>query len=707
MDDNQGVYEFDEFRLFASQQLLLRRGERVSLRPKTYLLLLYLAKHPGQLFEKKQLLDKIWSDAIVEEGNLNRTVSELRKLLGDSSGESRYIETIPRVGYRFIGDVTFSEGENQNGIKEKHNSFEPKLNELIEKTPTRNFLKFAAFALISVSLIVIFAAAIWNYSKNQSLAKGLDNERQLTFETTDETSPSWLNKDKILYRVQEKGKKSILFETNAEGTNAQSTKLRVSPDGTKSLITDESDPKYSFIANADGSNQRRIPIPFGNNDWSRVSSELVVQIEPLGKRDAMDIGIIHLETLEFTNITNSTTFEADPSFSPDGQKILFTSTRDGNADIYVMKRDGSSIERLTNNPAWESFATFSPDMTQISFNSDRENEKNNVYIMNLDGSGKTVSLPAGNYSNFVGTGVWSPDGTKIAYSSDRNGNEDIFIINAEIEKPALVAIDAKADISQLLQSRDGTFGVYVAQLEKDQFEIRKYYFQTKTSSVIQKLQNDTGISLSSDGNSIAFQGKVDTNTEIVVSNIDGSNKRTLTNNPAIDANPVFSPDGSQIAFVTNRGDNRGLFDLYQMNADGSNQRPIAANNGGTNFSPAWSSDGKEIYFANDKEDGRNGNFEIFKTALNSVSLLTRITNRPQSADESPAVSPDGKRIAFQSTQKGNSEIYTMNSDGSGLLRITRNLADDKNPKWSADGSRLFFSSNRNGKYQIFEISVAR
>ncbi len=705
MDDNQRVYEFGEFSLLPTQQLLMRGDERVSLRPKTYLLLLFFVKHPNQLFEKKQIIDEIWSDAAVEEGNLNRTVSELRKHLGDSSGESRFIETVPRVGYRFIADVVFSEPENQLLDDEKHTTIEPKVSPTIEKTSNRTFAKLAATAIISLVFVGILAGGIWSYSKNAKLTSNVNSELQLTSGAGEKTNPRWLNDGKILYSVQEKGKQLSFIMINSDGTDAKPINWRLSPDGSKAIISHESNPKYSFIANADGSNQRRLPVPFGNNDWSRVSNELVVQIEPAGKRDAMDIGIINLDTLEFTNITNSPTFDADPSFSPDGRKILFTSTRDGNAEIYVMNRDGSNLERLTNNPAWDSFATFSPDMTQISFNSDRENERNNVYILNMDGSGKTVSLPAGDYSNFVGTDVWSPDGTKIAYSSDRNGNEDIFVINAEFEKPSLLLSDSKAEITQLIQSPDRRFGIFLAQLGKDDFEIRKYDFETKSSSSIYKLKDDTGISLSPDGNSFAFQEKIGGNTEIVVSNLDGSNRRNLSNNLATDANPTFSPDSSKIAFVTNRGDNRGLFDIYEMNSDGSNQQPITSSNGGTSISPTWSPDGKEIFFTNDKEDGRNGNFEIFKTIVQTGSPLTRITNRPKAVDESPSVSPDGKRIAFQSTQKGNSEIYVMNTDGSGLLRITRNLADDKNPKWSADGTTLFFASNRNGRYQIFELPI--
>ena len=73
-------------------------------------------------------------------------------------------------------------------------------------------------------------------------------------------------------------------------------------------------------------------------------------------------------------------------------------------------------------------------------------------------------------------------------------------------------------------------------------------------------------------------------------------------------------------------------------------------------------------------------------------------------DAQPAVSPDGKRIAFTASSDGNAEIYVMNSDGSGLLRLTRNSADDRSPAWSPDGKKLFFLSNRTGRSAIYETA---
>jgi len=99
------IYEFGDFRLETAEQLLLRRGEPIPLTPKTFDTLLVLVQSSGHLVEKDELMKRVWADAFVEEANLARNVWALRKTLEDDIGEHRYIETVPKRGYRFIAPV--------------------------------------------------------------------------------------------------------------------------------------------------------------------------------------------------------------------------------------------------------------------------------------------------------------------------------------------------------------------------------------------------------------------------------------------------------------------------------------------------------------------------------------------------------------------------------------------------------------------------
>ncbi|MFN7930650.1 MAG: tetratricopeptide repeat protein [Blastocatellia bacterium] len=100
------LYEFDNFRLNVTERLLQHRGEDVSLPPKAFDLLLALVARHGQVVTKEELLNEIWPDSFVEETNLKVYVSTLRKVLSEGAEGTKFIETLPRRGYRFIGDIT-------------------------------------------------------------------------------------------------------------------------------------------------------------------------------------------------------------------------------------------------------------------------------------------------------------------------------------------------------------------------------------------------------------------------------------------------------------------------------------------------------------------------------------------------------------------------------------------------------------------------
>ena len=99
------IYEFGPFRLDVGRHLLLRDGKPVPLKPRVFDLLLYLVENTDRLLMKEHLLGELWPDSFVEEGSLTVSIFELRKALGDGESGCRYIETVPRRGYRFVGPI--------------------------------------------------------------------------------------------------------------------------------------------------------------------------------------------------------------------------------------------------------------------------------------------------------------------------------------------------------------------------------------------------------------------------------------------------------------------------------------------------------------------------------------------------------------------------------------------------------------------------
>ena len=185
--------------------------------------------------------------------------------------------------------------------------------------------------------------------------------------------------------------------------------------------------------------------------------------------------------------------------------------------------------------------------------------------------------------------------------------------------------------------------------------------------------------------------------EIYVMDADGSNPSNLTNNSAFDYGPAWSPNGSKIAFVSDDGN----LEIYMMSLDGTNRTRLTNNTPIADFNPTWSPDGSKIAFAS--REGPNAAIYVMNA---DGSNRTRLTNNPTS-DSGPAWSPDSSKIAFESYSggNGNTEIYVMNADGSNQVRLTTDPATDNCPTWSPDGAKIAFNSARDSNYEIYVMNA--
>jgi TolB protein len=192
--------------------------------------------------------------------------------------------------------------------------------------------------------------------------------------------------------------------------------------------------------------------------------------------------------------------------------------------------------------------------------------------------------------------------------------------------------------------------------------------------------------------------------DIWVMDADGSNPRNLTNYEGAEwmgEGPAWSPDGQYIAFSSNRAGRIAgqayATDIFVMNADGSDPRNLT-DSAAYDTAPAWSPDGSHIAFQSD----RDANWpEIYVMAADG-SKPRNLTNH-EGYDGNPAWSPDGSTIAFDRDQDGNREIYLMAADGSNVRRLTDREGMDGLPTWSPDGRYIAFQSDRGGESQ--EICV--
>jgi len=247
---------------------------------------------------------------------------------------------------------------------------------------------------------------------------------------------------------------------------------------------------------------------------------------------------------------------------PEGGMIAFISDRDGNYEIYTMWADGTHQRNISNSSSFDWTPTWSPDCSKIAFYSNRSGVTQ-IYTMNSDGT-DTVNISDNEYNDSYP--AWSPNGDKIAYSTTRTGNYEVYVMNTDGSDVLNLTNNASndwcaswsPDASRLTfhSYRDGNYEIYKMNADGG----------TQTRLTIQGL-DDAYPAWSPTGPRITFTSWRTSNAEVYVMNDDGTSQINITNLASQELRSQWSPDGTKIIFETNRD---GNYEIYIMNADGTN-----------------------------------------------------------------------------------------------------------------------------------------
>ncbi len=283
-----------------------------------------------------------------------------------------------------------------------------------------------------------------------------------------------------------------------------------------------------------------------------------------------------------------------PTPTPRPQWIAFETERGANGDyeIAVMAPDGTRQTVVVNSWADDVAPAWAPGGRQIAFLTFRDTEKGkwgkgdgSIYVVGFDPATGQKTEPAHRVTDDGGNDdwpAWSPDGKRIVFQSDRSGNEDIWIINADATGLVQLTHNPKAD-RHPNWSPDG----------------KKIAFSSNRSGNEEVWVIDVAAALASSDDSMAVN---------------------LTQSPGRDRYPFWSPDGKQLTFNTHRDDD---YEIYVMNADGSQQRNLSQSPQSTEGLADWSPDGKRVVFYSN----RTGNKEVYIMDLATLAW-TNISNHP-------------------------------------------------------------------------------
>ncbi|MBI2963639.1 MAG: TolB family protein [Deltaproteobacteria bacterium] len=205
---------------------------------------------------------------------------------------------------------------------------------------------------------------------------------------------------------------------------------------------------------------------------------------------------------------------------------------------------------------------------------------------------------------------------------------------------------------------------------------------------------------SPDGSRIAFVSEANGSRDVWLMDADGKNPLPLTDDPGLEDHPCWSPDGSRLAYVALPKDG-GNFDLWIMNADGSGKRKVTFTAANEVF-PAWHPQGHRIALASDV----NGNFDLYTVSLPDEKLAPLVTG--PSNDTRPAWSPDGTKIAFTrwpgEGRSRDATLWIANADGSVPTEIAV-AAPAAHPSWASDGRTLAFQRASEGDWNLWSARL--
>ncbi|HEV2801208.1 MAG TPA: DUF4214 domain-containing protein [Pyrinomonadaceae bacterium] len=397
-----------------------------------------------------------------------------------------------------------------------------------------------------------------------------------------------------------------------------------------------------------------------------------------------DIWVANPDGSKLTNLTpTKNTSEGSPDWSPDGAKIAFyrSSSADAEGGIYVMNPDGSNQTRVPiANPVYS--AVWSPDGTRFAYTAER-NGTRDIYIANVDGSGEKNLTDGGGASP-----TWSPDGERIAYVA----GSSLCVMNADgSNQREIVSGNAVRGINGPKWSPDGSLIMFEGGLFQNPPTNRSYLVSPDGSNLRRANGAYFDLAWSPDGTKIAYRTDDELRADIGVANFDGtpSSIKFGTGPEIIDSQPAWQPllaGEGKIVFTNERDGNP---EIYVMDADGGNQKNLT-NNPAKDATPVWSPDRKQIAFTSDRS-GRS-NIYVMDADGGNVRAVTNLDNTMSDYRVyDPAWSPDGTRLVFVGSFMGElSNLVVVNTDGSQLRTISEGSSEVADPEWSPDGTRIAY-----------------
>jgi DNA-binding winged helix-turn-helix (wHTH) protein/Tol biopolymer transport system component len=658
----EGQFFFDQFEVDSGRRVLLKNGEIIALNPKAFDLLLALLTNQGETISKNELLDAVWEGSFVEEKNLAVQIVALRKALGESKGENRFIVTVPGKGYKFAAPINSSNGNDL--VIETQKIERITIEEVFEGKSKKEKGKIwgenrVYFYLLPFAFLLTLAVGFYGW-KNLGRTNNLPlSVKRLT--TNGKVQTAALSPDGKLFAfvTNDLGQNDLWIGHTGGGNNIQ---LRPPSEAVYDQLTFSPDSNQLYFSMRDERNPAtslyKIPASGG-------VSEKIAE-----------------------NISNF-------SLSPDGKQIAYgKGSGDGRILLMVAEANKANEREILSMPQTQSFiygsVSWSPDGKRIAFSCKRDGE---MFLQDLclaeTANGKTEKIMLPPYRSILKT-AWlkSNDGVIVTAIPESNNSSVVNyqILHVEIPGGNIRAITNdlntyNSDIS-VADDAKSLLTIEHRQLNNIWVAPSNNFSQAKqiTFGSFGKYDGLWGLDWTPDGRIIYNNSNAE--TQIISSmNADGSGQKDLTSPGFMDSALTVSDDGRYVVFHSIRG-GKNDSNIWRMDIDGGNLKQLTFDK--KNFVPAVSSDNRYVYYKSwDKNIG-----ELRRVPIDGGELEILTDKETTWA----TFSPDGKLFAaLYRTDKRRLAIFSAETNQ--LIKqfdLPKTAVIDMRPRWTPDNSAIIY-----------------
>jgi DNA-binding winged helix-turn-helix (wHTH) protein/WD40 repeat protein len=619
---SSNVVRFGAFEVNLRAGELRRHGIRIKLQPQPYQILVMLLEKPGEVVSREEIRIRLWSNnTFVDfEHGVNTAVKKLRQVLGDTADDPHYVETLPRVGYRFMVPVSRQAEPSDLAGSAPTDEVTPTEHEVVALHVQRGtpWLKWT-IGVVALAFAGIASFAFLAPDSEPKLVRFVETPLS---DHADPWAPLITDGARV-YFLERQGDHENVVQTSTVGGE---TRIVQTP-FPSTRILDISYDRSEFLIGDFG--ERRYGMPL----W----------IWPVQGGSPIRVGDLKVN---------------DAVWHPNGQQIVYVT----GSEIRIVRRDGTDNRPFIHTSGLPHYLRWSPDASTLSFTvDDFQADSHSLWEASADGSNAHLQFPTWGQPHGECCGEWTPDGKYFLFASlHEDGISNLWVVKERRSwfrrgrsKPVRLTPMANP-IWGPLPVGDGSrilaFG------SRSEFEHER--FSTDLRQHLPFLQGARGLdfAVSRDGIAVAFQRLPD--RSLWRSKMDGSERVQLTAPPMLVAHPRWSPDGTKIAFECEFLGKPVRACL--VSAQGGAVREVLPQEG-EQSSPSWSADGKSIVLAMNVL--APGTFSGPR-GIYVVDLETRKATKVPGANglTSPMWSPDGKYLTAKSTDERRIFLFDSPTD---------------------------------------------